>query len=420
MFRSFRLGRVCSAVLACAMMSPAAQAAPLDTATAARIDADVAVALGRREVPGAVIEIIRDGEPVYRKAYGLRDRARRLPAEIGTRYEIGSITKQFTAAAILQLRAAGKLDIDRKLATYLPAAPHAREVTLRQLLSHTSGLHEYFDDALASRPIGYDALIARIADLPLDFPPGSRFSYSNTGYMLLGRVIETLSGETYHDYLEHKIFGPLGMTRTATMVEEATLDNMAVGYRRRQGKLELAPPLNAGWAGAAGMIVGTPDDLAKWDAALSGGKVVSAADYAEMTVPFKLTGGASADYGLGLFVDSAFDQPRIGHTGGALGYTTADEFFPKQGVRIIAFTNSGDDTPEAGEVLTNLVFQDLYPDIATAALAPAAGEESSATDSARAAFVELQAGTGYAHFASSLAAKLANGAGRRLSDSLAP
>jgi CubicO group peptidase (beta-lactamase class C family) len=133
-------------------------------------------------------------------------------------FEIGSITKQFTAASILQLQEAGKLHIDEPLSRYLPDAPHAGEVTLRQLLTHTSGLHDYLDgprelmDQIVPKPISYDELIARVASRPLDFPPGSRWSYSNTGYLLLGRVIEAVSGETYRDYLKHHILDPLQIT----------------------------------------------------------------------------------------------------------------------------------------------------------------------------------------------------------------
>lgn len=169
---------------------------PLDPSTIHRIDTDVQTILRLTGTPGAVLGIVEDGQMVYRKAYGLRDLEGRIAATIDTHYEIGSITKQFTAAAILQLQEAGKLNIDDKLAKYLPDAPHASEVTLRQLLSHTSGLPEYLDgldiETAATKPATFTQLMARIAGEPLDFTPGAKMVYNNTGYILLGRVIEVV------------------------------------------------------------------------------------------------------------------------------------------------------------------------------------------------------------------------------------
>jgi D-alanyl-D-alanine carboxypeptidase len=275
-------------------------------------------------------------------------------------------------------------------------------------------------DRLASQPISYNDLIARVASLPLDFVPGSQWSYSNTGYLLLGKVIETVSGETYKGYLRHHIFDPLHMTDTFTTAEEDRLSNKAIGYHHVAGKLERAPIIDPGWAGAAGFIVAPMQDLVKWDEALRGGKIVSPASYREMTTPFITTKTGSSDYGLGLFVNPVFGEPRLGHTGGSLGFTTADEYFPRQDVRIIAFTNLGDNAPEAGEALTNLVFADLYPDIAASAQKSAPGEDPAITRIARAAFEELQAGKEYARFDAHLREKLASGPGAKFVGSIGP
>lgn len=402
-FLSFSLG---------AGTATAAPAWP-SAALAAKIDGDVKDVLQRFAVPGADVMVIRNGHISFVRAFGLGDVKHRLPVRPDMFFEIGSITKQFTATSILQLQDAGKLQIDRPLSDYLPDAPHAKEVTLRQLLTHTSGLHDYLDGSLeeigryVSRPISYSNLIARIAPLPLDFPPGSRWAYSNTGYLLLGKVIETVSGETYWDYIRHHILDPLHMTRTHTTADEDRLPNMAIGYYHVAGKLEHAPVFDPSWSGAAGFLITTPGDLAKWDAALRGGKIVSMASYRQMTTPSMTSKNGSADYGFGLFVDSVYDQPRIGHTGGSLGFTTADEYFPRQDVRIIAFTNLGDDTPEAGETLTNVVFADLYPAIAARARQPAPGEDPAITQTTRAAILELQGGKSFAHFGARLKGKLA-------------
>ena len=398
---------------------------PLPAAVAKEIGGDVNALLRRFGVPGAAVMVVQNGHASFVEAFGSRDVEHGLPVRPGSLFEIGSITKQFTAASILQLQEAGKLQIDRPLSNYLPDAPHAKEVTLRQLLTHTSGLHDYLDgsqeelDRLTPQPITYRDLIARVASLPLDSPPGSRWAYSNTGYLLLGKVIEAVSGETYKEYLKRHIFDPLHMKDTYTTADQSGLVDMAIGYRHVNGKLERAPVIEASWGGAAGFLVMPLSDLAKWDEALRGGRVVSQDSYRQMTTSFMTTKAGSADYGFGLFLNPVYGEPRIGHTGGTFGSTAADEYFPRQGVRIIAFTNLGD-SPEAGEALTNVIFADLYPAIAAAAQTSAPGEKPLITQAARDAFAELQAGKNYGRFNERLRGKLAGDAGVKFVKNLGP
>jgi CubicO group peptidase (beta-lactamase class C family) len=387
-------------------------ATSIDPQQAARIDADVQTVMQRADVAGATIAIIEKGQIVYTRAYGLRERERKLPARTDTHYEIGSITKQFTAAAIMQLQEAGKLSIDATLATYLPDAPHAREVTLRQMLSHTSGLPEYLDgpnvDEEATHPATYAQLMARIDGKPLDFAPGSKWSYCNTGYFLLGRIIEVVSHEPYYHYVRKHLLDPAGMKQTFTVADEAKLAGMAVGYWHEHGKTERAPAIDDTWGWSAGGLVSTIADLQKWNQALTGGRIVSKASYALMTTPVTTAQGNS-EYGFGLFVDSVEGQPRIGHTGGSNGFTTANEYFPKQDLRIIAFTNDKQN-PEPGEIITTAIFNDLYPAIAAEAMRPAAGEDAAVTATAKATFAEVQSGKGeFPQLTARLAAKMKAG-----------
>lgn len=395
----------------------------LESARIKQISADVRSILFRTNTPSAVVEIIRDDRVIYRKAYGFRDRERRLAADVDTLYEIGSITKQFTAAAILQLQEGGKLNIDDKLSKYIPDAPHSVEVTVRQLLSHTSGLPEYFDgpdiEREATKPVTFVQLMARIAGKPLAFAPGSKMTYNNTGYILLGRVIEVVSHQSYRDYVRKHFLDRVDMKKTYTVANEAQLANMAVGYRTKEGVLQLAPTIDDSFGWSAGNLVSTVDDLANWSRALAKGKIVSEKSYREMTTPTAISQGTS-DYGLGLFVDSIRNQPRIGHTGGSFGFTTADEFFPKQNVRIIAFTNCTAN-PEPGEMLTNAIFDDLFPEIAAAADKPAPDENMEITMKAKKLFEGLQRGDEeYAGLAANLATKIKNGLAKRLADQFGP
>ncbi|MFC4819989.1 serine hydrolase domain-containing protein [Dokdonella ginsengisoli] len=388
-----------------------------------RIDADVTAILDRTRAPSAVVAVVRNDRIVFRKAYGFRDSERRLAADVGSLYEIGSITKQFTAAAIVQLRDEGKLALDDKLSNFLPDAPHADEVTLRQLLSHTSGLPEYLDgpdiEEAATRPATFAQLMARIAGKPLVFAPGSKMAYNNTGYILLGRVVEVVSHRSYRDYVRTHLLDRAGMKRTFTVADESRLAGMAIGYQVRQGTLQRAPTIHDSFGWAAGNLVSTVDDLASWSTALARGKIVNKKSYEEMTTPAPVSEGTS-DYGLGLFVDSVRDQPRIGHTGGSFGFTTADEFFPKQNLRVIAFTNGSSD-PEPGEMITNAIFDDLFPEIAAAARKAASGENPEITTQTRALFEELQRGSGdYSTLGGKLAAKMKNGLAGRLADRFSP
>lgn len=366
----------------------------IDTRTAKRIDADVEQILQRTHTPGATILVAKHGQIIYRHAYGLGNREDLRPATVDTEYEIGSITKQFTAAAILQLQEAGKLRLDDKLSTYLPTVPHASEVTLRQLLSHTSGMPEYLDamDAAGTidKPASFDKLMSYIAGKPLDFPPGSHWSYSNTGYIMAGRVIEIVSHESYRQYVRTHLLDRAGMTHTFTVAEERKLPNMATGYDRENGQIKPARTIAASVGWAAGFLVSTVDDLEKWNLALRSGKIVTPADYALMSTSVKTARG-NAGYGLGLFVDSIDDQPRVGHTGGSLGFTTANEYFPRQDLQIIAFTNFVDN-PEPGETITTAIFEDLNPAVAAAAMRPSPGKDPTVSAKAKAYFAQMQAG----------------------------
>jgi len=391
--------------------------------SAQRINEDVWGVLHRTETPGATILAIRDGQLLFDHSYGFRKLDGHLPASMDTHYEIGSITKQFTAAAILQLQDAGKLNIDAKVSTYLPEAPHAGEITLRQLLTHTSGLPDYFglvSDEQLTKSATFLELMSLVADKQLEFQPGSRASYSNTGYIILGRIIELTSHESYRHYIREHLLQPAGMTRTYTVPDEASLPTMSLGYRHANGKLERGLTIHDTYSWSAGDIVSTAGDVEKWNEALVGGKIVPKADYALMMTPQMSTSGENTGYGLGLFIDKVNDQPRIGHTGGSFGFTTANFYFPKQKLRIIVLTNNAD-VPEPGEILVNAIFDDLYPDLANAARRPAPDEDGTVTSKVKAGFEHLQRGTDDASlFSASLDAKMKTGLAKRMAGQFEP
>lgn len=340
--------------------------APCLAQTMSAADSAVRQSAEMEHVTGATVAVIRDERVVEIRGFGKRDLAAGLPADENTKYEVGSITKEFTAAAILQLQEAGKLRLDAPLATYLPTAPHAKDVTIRQLLTLTSGLPNYLAgpnvDALAARPATFDHLIARIAGKPLDFSPGTQFGASNTNYLILGRVVEVISGERWSDYVEQHLFTPAGMTESSTIGSEPQLTDMARGYAYADGKTSPAPPLDESWAVAAGDIVTTAGDLAKWEAALASAKIVSADDYARMTTSQRLADGSSSGYGMGMYVDDS-DAPRTLAQGDTFGFDASDVFYPKQGLRVIVLTNTegGAAGTSASIDIADAVYDELQP-----------------------------------------------------------
>lgn len=343
---------------------------------AAAIDRAVRSLLHASKTPGATIAVVEDGRIVYAHGYGLRNVAGKLGADANTHYQIGSMTKQFTAAAILQLRDAGKLTLNEKLAKILPTAPHADEITIRELLTHTSGLRNYTNISgfvrLAGKPGSYNKMIALIAKKPLNFRPGSRFDYSNTNYILLGKIVEVLSGESYQKYVQEHEFRPAGMAHTTWISDEAHLHDMATGYMvAKDGKAVPAPPLRSTWAWSAGAIVSTVGDFARWTNALSSGKIVPLHDFAEMTTPVHVPYGSSGGYGFGLIRDRFQGQARIEHGGGTFGFSTDGALFPSQHLAIVAFTDSR--SGPAGAIVEH-IFDVLHPKLAATELTPVAGE----------------------------------------------
>jgi D-alanyl-D-alanine carboxypeptidase len=376
---------VLSAALAGVPSVSLAQAAPIPTAA---IDADMNAAVARHQVAGMTIAIIRGGKIVYERAYGMRDAAQRVPATIATDYQIGSITKQFTAAAVMQLVEQGKIDLNARVSAYLPSAPHAGEITVRQLLDHTSGLADYLSGQSvmsdAGKPATYAQLIARIAHDPLQFTPGSRYAYSNTNYLLLGRIVSVVAGIPYKRYLFDRVIARAPGANFVTIADQARLPQMATGYL--SGKP--APLLDATWAGPAGELVGSVADLAAWDDALLNGRVVSAASYAAMTA-VQTPPDTTTPYGFALIVDHYDGQPRIWHNGGTFGFNASDQFYPNENTRIIVLTN---DAAGLADALAQKIFDDCYPALAAAARAPATGEDRALTARAKAALLGLLAG----------------------------
>ncbi len=348
-----------------------------------RLSALASDAIQSQHAPGGAVAVVRDGTILYAKGFGLRNIAANEPVDADTQFEVGSVTKQFTAAAILQLKEQRKLRLDDPLSKYVPLFPHAHEITLRQLLNQVSGLPNYTDVnhfiSIAKQPGSFEKIEGLIAGQPLHFKPGTKWEYSNTNYVALGRVIEVVSHQSYASYIRTQIFQPAGMTRSGMIADEPTLTDFATPYwqgMKNSETLSPAQPLYDAWAGAAGAIVSTVGDLARWDLALQSGKIVSPADFTLMTTPGKLANGTPTDYGFGWQIDSVDGQTRIWHNGGTFGSSSSNVTFPAQNLDIIVLEN---EDGAATSALATKLYEAMFPAFAVVAVTPGEGEDPAVT-----------------------------------------
>jgi CubicO group peptidase (beta-lactamase class C family) len=339
--REFFRGLACAALISSLfLMLPVAQGA--DAPAVAGLESTLASRFPP-DGPAAVVLVARDGQILFAHGYGDADREKKIPATPETRFRIGSVTKQFTAAAILHLAQEGKLSIDDPLSKYFPGYPGGDKITLRQLLTHTSGLHNYtaHPDFLArvTQPISPPDLVAWFQDDPPDFPPGEQFRYCNTGYVLLGQIVEKVSGLSREAYLQKHFFGPLGMHDTGVWHNATPPDHAAKGYS--QGR-ELSPALDwdMSWAGGAGDLYSTAGDLWRWTEALQEGRVLSPDGLRDMVTEISVRKKETLmlRYGMGLGHSDIGGLPTIGHNGGLNGFLSEVMWFPDQKVTVVALT----------------------------------------------------------------------------------
>lgn len=315
--------------------------------TLARLDSIAGAGVARRLVVGNVVAVVRGRDTVLFRAYGKADVEWNVPMTTDAMFEIGSIAKQFTAVAILKLRDEGKLSLDDDITKWLSDFDtRGNRVTLRNLLNHTSGIHDFtetreFPVLVSNRVFPRDSAYALIKRDAFDFPSGSAQLYSNSGFWLLGLIVEKASGMTYEDYVEQKLFQPLGMTRSMYCNSMENIEHRAHGYGLRDGKLLRAHTNVHTWGFAAGSLCSTAADLITWLKALHGGKVLSPTSYAEMTTPSQLTDWATLRYGMGIGVYKDFNGLQLFEHGGINGgFWTQVSWYPESQTAIVVLQNS--------------------------------------------------------------------------------
>ncbi|MEM9162317.1 MAG: serine hydrolase [Cyanobacteria bacterium P01_F01_bin.4] len=325
------------------------------------------------------VMIARDGKPLLTRSYGMANWEHEVANTPETKFRIGSITKQFTAVAILQLQEQNLIDVNAPISTYLPDYPEGDRITVHHLLTHTSGIPEYLDpeafpdiEEWLRLPSTLDQIVARFQDLPLEFDPGEKFKYSNSGYILLTQILETVSEQPYADYMTAKVFEPLDMNNTGYEVPRTVIPRLAQGYFFAGGDTHShlqAPPFDMSLPLGAGGLYSTVADLVTWNQWLYGenpaptvlsetAKAALLRPVAKMDAP---EDSPDAFYGYGLVLDSHLERQRIHHNGGISGFLSVLAYYPDETLTISVLTNFGNQPPgPIADDLAAIMFGEPY------------------------------------------------------------
>jgi len=327
------------------------------------IDAVAEQALQRVPLAGLSIAVAHGSEIIHAAGYGYANLEHKVPATPETVYRIGSITKHYTAAAILQLVDEGKIGLDADMHEYLPAYPTGgRVVTIRQLLNHTSGIKsaDEIPHVMANRSLDVTTkqMLDWIGSEPFDFEPGEEFRYNNSGPWLLGVMLETLSGETYGDYLRTALFNPLGLGDTSYDSYSRVIPNRARGYLFQDGQFIHAEVNSPSRPYASGALLSTVLDMVAWQQALFSGKVIKKTTLAWMTSPGHLNNGKEFPYGFGLRIGDFHGHRKISHGGSIIGFRAIMSHYPDDAVIIVVLTNTDGhrEHPRIEQEIANIVF----------------------------------------------------------------
>lgn len=300
--------------------------------------------------PGAAAIVVKKGEVVYKKGFGMGDMELNVPVQPDMVFRIGSITKQFTAVCILKLASEGKLSLQDDIKKYIPDYGIKEPITIEHLLTHTSGIKSYTNVDTFWQQMRKDMTPREIIRLTekdtLEFKPGTKYNYNNTAFVMLGYIIEKISGKTYEAYLQQNIFTPLGMSNSYFGSESRIIKNRAKGYKKAEKDFYNSDYISMTLPHAAGSIISTVEDLWKWNKALYSYKIISKEWVDKLTTPYKLADGKSTNYGYGLAISAIQGSPVYDHGGGIPGFLTYGIYMPKEDVFVAVFSNCDCKSPD--------------------------------------------------------------------------
>jgi CubicO group peptidase (beta-lactamase class C family) len=340
-------------------LTPLLHATPQDNLST-QVDHAVEAERKAQQIPGVAIAICREGKIIKAAGYGLANVELDVPVTPETIFQTGSVGKQFTSMAVMMLVEEGKIGLDQKIAKYLPESPAAwKEVTVRRLLTHTSGIADYGgeEDTMNKGVINFrkdyteEQLVRAFAKMPMDFAPGEKWKYSNTGYVLLGIIIHHVTGEFYGNFLQERIFKPLGMTSTRIISEADIVPHRSSGYRLVKGVLKnqdwVSPSLNTT---ADGALYTNVLDLAKWDAALDKKLLIKPSSYDIVWTPAKLNNGKTYPYGFGWSLADLEGKRAVSHDGAWQGFTMSINRLLDDRFTVIVMTNLDSDNSKPEKI----------------------------------------------------------------------
>ena len=334
--------RTLTTAFAAALMASTAYAAPLDPA---KVDAAVKSAMEAAGTPSAQVAVVEDGKIVFSKAYGDAQISPAVAATTKTRYEIASVSKEFTAAAALLLVEDGKLSLDDHVSKWFPELTGADQITVRQLLSHTAGVSDFWPQDYVmlpvTKPTTPQAVMNDWAKKPLDFKPGDDWQYSNTGYIVAGQIIEKVSGQPLFDFINARILKPVGITDAVDISAGNLKLPDAMGYERRAlAANRPTPPDGKGWFYGSAFLGMTAEDVAKWDISFLKKSLLKPESYVTETTTIKLNNGKDTGYAMGLFVSKVNGHTEVEHSGEGAGTHTENRIYPDVGLAIVVLTNT--------------------------------------------------------------------------------
>jgi D-alanyl-D-alanine carboxypeptidase len=375
-------------VLSCAALAQAQAPSKLPPDVTAKIDQAALQVLAKTGVPSASIAVVKDGQIAYVHAYGDAKLEPRTPAQPVMRYSIGSISKQFTATAVLMLVEQGKMSLDDPVSKWLPNLTRANEVTVRQLLSHTSGYQDYWPQdyvpPFMMQPITAEKIMDLWARKPLDFDPGTKWQYSNTNFVIAGVIVDKVAGAPLMQLLEQRVFRPLHMQSVYDTDQAKLPPGDPLGYMRYAlGPLRPAPKEGKGWMFAAGELAMQAEDLARWNISMIEQSVLKPASYKEMETEVRLKSGEGTGYGLGVSVGQAAGHRAISHGGEVSGFTAQNIVFPDDRAAVTVLTNQ--DAVSASGQIARAIAPLLFP-------ASTSADTAAKEQQARQIFAGLQQG----------------------------
>jgi CubicO group peptidase (beta-lactamase class C family) len=341
---------------AIAAAPPAARAQGIDSLppdVAAKVAAAVQKVIADTKVPSASVGIVMNGRIAYVRAFGMAKLKPPVPARESMHYAIGSISKQFTVAAVMLLQQEGKLSIDDPVSKWLPELTRSNEVTLRNLMSHTSGYEDYAPQDYTipdwTRATSAEKIVHEWATKPLDFEPGTEYQYSNTNYNIVGLIVQKVAGEPFWQFLKRRVLDPVGLPNTIDLDTQHNLLEPVGYFRHALGPLRPALEEAPGWYFADGEIAMPVADLLKWDLSVMNQSLLSPASYAEMEAPTTLKNGKTSNYGLGFSIGTWNGRKIVSHSGEVGGFVAANYVIPETKIAIAVLTNQ-EASPAAGEI----------------------------------------------------------------------